>query len=71
MKKDIHPQYEQTQIKCACGNVISTGSTKSGIVVDICSKCHPFFTGNQKFVDTKGRVDRFNKRFNLTSDSDK
>lgn len=65
MKQGIHPNYNQTTIRCACGNVIETGSTKSDIVVDVCSKCHPFFTGKQKLVDTGGRVDRFKKRFNL------
>lgn len=65
MKKDIQPKYEATTIKCACGNVIETCSTKSDIKVEICSKCHPFFTGKQKLVDSGGRVDRFNKRFGL------
>ena len=64
MKKDIHPKFEKTTITCACGNVIETYSTKSDIKVEICSKCHPFFTGKQKLVDTGGRVDRFKKRFN-------
>ena len=67
MKEGIHPKYEQTEIRCACGEVIKTGSTKQNIRVDICSKCHPFFTGKQKLVDTGGRVDRFNRRFNLCS----
>ena len=65
MRKGIHPEYKDAKIVCACGNVIETKSTKSEIRVDICSKCHPFFTGKQKLVDTGGRVDRFNKRFNL------
>ncbi len=65
MKKDIHPVYEETTITCAGGNVIKTRSTKKDIKVEICSKCHPFFTGKQKLVDTGGRVDRFKKRFNL------
>lgn len=65
MKEGLHPKYEQTEIRCACGEVIKTGSTKENLRVDICSKCHPFFTGKQKLVDTGGRVDRFNKRFNL------
>ena len=65
MKKDIHPQYEQTTITCACGNVIETGSTKKDIRVEVCSKCYPFFTGKQKLVDTGGRVDRFKKRFGM------
>ena len=65
MKEGIHPNYEQTTIRCACGNVFTTGSTKKDIRVEICSKCHPFYTGKQKLVDTGGRVDRFNKRFGL------
>ena len=63
MKENIHPDYQQTTITCACGNVIETGSTKKDIRVEVCSKCHPFFTGKQKLVDTGGRVDRFNKKF--------
>ena len=62
MKEGIHPKYEQTTIRCACGEVIETGSTKANIRVDICSKCHPFFTGKQKFVDAGGRVDKFKQR---------
>lgn len=65
MKEGIHPKYEATTVTCACGNVIDTGSTSKEIRVEICSKCHPFFTGRQKLVDTGGRVDRFKKRFNL------
>ena len=65
MKEAIHPKYEETTITCACGNVIHTRSTKQNIRVEICSKCHPYFTGKQKLVDTGGRVDRFNKRFNI------
>ncbi len=65
MKNNIHPNYEQTKVRCACGAVIETGSTKKDMHVDICSNCHPYFTGKQKLVDTGGRVDRFNKRFNL------
>ena len=65
MKENIHPKYEQTTITCACGNVIETGSTKKNIRVEICSKCHPFFTGKQKFVDAGGRVDKFKKRLNM------
>lgn len=67
MKENIHPKYYQTTIKCACGEVIATGSTKQDIRVEICSKCHPFFTGKQKLVDTSGRVDKFNKKFGLTT----
>ena len=65
MKKGVHPNYEQTEVKCACGAVVATGSTKKDMHVDICSNCHPFFTGKQKLVDTGGRVDRFKKRYNL------
>ena len=65
MKEGIHPNYQQTTIKCACGNVIETGSTKKDIRVEVCSKCHPFFTGKQKLVDTGGRVAKFNKKFGL------
>ena len=65
MKAEIHPDYKPTQIKCACGEVIDTRSTKDDIRVEICSKCHPFFTGKQKLVDTGGRVEKFRKKFNL------
>ena len=65
MKEGIHPNYQPTTIKCACGEVIETRSTKQDIKVDICSKCHPFFTGKQKLVDTGGRVDKFKKKYNL------
>ncbi len=63
MKKGIHPKYEATTITCACGNVIPTKSTVKNIHVEICSSCHPYFTGKQKLVDTAGRVERFNKRY--------
>lgn len=65
MRDGIHPNYVETTITCACGNVIKTRSTKENIKVEICSKCHPFFTGKQKLVDSGGRVDRFKRRFNL------
>lgn len=65
MKKDIHPKYAETTITCACGNVIQTRSTEKEIKVEICSACHPFFTGKQKLVDTAGRIDRFKKRYNI------
>ncbi len=65
MREGIHPNYDKAVIKCACGEVIETGSVKKEIKVEICSKCHPFFTGKQKLVDTGGRVDRFKKRYNL------
>ena len=64
--KNIHPDYQETTITCACGNVIHTRSTKKDIRVEICSKCHPFFTGKQKLDDTSGRVDMFNKRYGIT-----
>lgn len=65
MKEGIHPTYETTTVKCACGNEFETKSTKKDIHVDICSSCHPFFTGRQKLVDTGGRVERFYKRFGM------
>ena len=65
MKEGIHPKYEETAIRCACGNEIDTASTRKDIRVEICSKCHPFFTGTQKLVDSGGRVDRFKKRFGM------
>ena len=65
MKQGIHPNYKEATITCACGEVIHTRSTKENIRVEICSKCHPFFTGRQKLVDTGGRVDRFKKRFGM------
>jgi large subunit ribosomal protein L31 len=63
MKPDIHPQYQQTNVHCACGEEFTTGSTKNDLRVDICSKCHPFFTGKQKLVDTAGRIDRFQRKY--------
>lgn len=65
MKKDIHPNYVEATITCACGNVIQTRSTEKDIKVEICSACHPFFTGKQKLVDTAGRIDRFKKRYSI------
>ena len=65
MKKGIHPKYELTTITCACGNVIETRSTVKNIQVEICSACHPFFTGKQKLVDTAGRIERFNKKYGI------
>jgi len=65
MKEGIHPNYELTKITCACGNVIETRSTVKDLHVEICSACHPFFTGKQKLVDTAGRIERFNKRFKI------
>lgn len=63
MKANIHPEYSETTITCACGSVIHTRSTAKNIRVEICSKCHPFFTGDKKFVDTAGRIERFKKRY--------
>lgn len=65
MKEKIHPPYHETTVTCACGNSFVTGSTKKNLRVDICSQCHPFFTGMQKIVDTTGRLDRFIKKFGL------
>ena len=65
MKQGIHPDYKQTKIVCACGAEYETGSTKEDVHVEICSKCHPFFTGKQKLVDAGGRVDKFRKRYNM------
>ncbi len=67
MKKDIHPEYyPEARIICACGNIITTGSTKPEMKVEVCSACHPFYTGKKKFIDTTGRLDRFKKRFEKT-----
>ena len=63
MKTETHPRYELTTITCACGSVIRTKSTAKDIKVEICSKCHPFFTGKQKLIDAAGRIDRFQKRY--------
>lgn len=65
MKEGIHPDYKQTKIICACGAEYETGSTKEDVHVEICAKCHPFFTGKQKLVDSGGRVDKFKKKYNL------
>jgi len=65
MREDIHPKYELTKITCACGNVIETRSTVKELHVEICSSCHPFFTGKQKLVDTAGRVERFKKKYGI------
>ncbi len=63
MKKDIHPQYQIIKAVCACGNEIEIGSVKTEMKVEICSACHPFFTGKQKLVDTAGRIEKFKKRY--------
>jgi large subunit ribosomal protein L31 len=66
MKADIHPKYMEAEIRCACGNVIATRSTKPSVMIGICNVCHPFYTGTQKFVDTAGRVDKFQQRMAKT-----
>jgi large subunit ribosomal protein L31 len=66
MKDKIHPKYVEAEIRCACGNVIKTRSTKPSVMVGICNVCHPFYTGTQKFVDTAGRVDKFQQRMDKT-----
>ncbi len=66
MKADTHPKYLESEMRCACGNVIKTRSIKSSIILGICNVCHPFYTGTQKFVDTAGRVDKFQQRMAKT-----
>lgn len=65
MKKGIHPEYTETTVTCACGSIIKTRSTKQNIRIGVCSQCHPFFTGKQKYVDTEGRVERFKRKYGL------
>jgi large subunit ribosomal protein L31 len=65
MKKGIHPNYKQTTVTCACGETFVTGSTRENIRVEICSKCHPFYTGQRKFVDSEGRVQKFAKKYGI------
>ncbi|MCH7786454.1 MAG: 50S ribosomal protein L31 [Chloroflexi bacterium] len=66
MKTDIHPQYfPEAEVRCSCGRTYTVGSTKAELRVEICSECHPFFTGEQRIVDTEGRVERLRRRFNL------
>jgi len=70
MQEGIHPEYHNdTVVKCACGNTFITGSTKEELRIDVCSNCHPFYTGKQKNIDAGGRVDRFMKKFNIKSDN--
>lgn len=71
MKEGIHPKYELATITCACGNVIETRSTVKNIQVEICSACHPFFTGKQKLVDTAGRIERFNRKYGIKASETK
>ena len=67
MKQEIHPEYySQAKVVCSCGEVFTTGSTKSELKVELCNKCHPFYTGEQRIVDTGGRVDRMKRRYNLS-----
>ncbi len=65
MKQGIHPDYKKVTVKCACGETFETGSVKDSLSVEICSKCHPFYTGKQKLIDSAGRVDKFKKRYGL------
>lgn len=65
MKQGIHPNYKITTVTCGCGNKFETGSVKENLRVEICSACHPFYTGKQKFIDAGGRVDKFKKKYNL------
>lgn len=65
MKPEIHPKYDKTVATCACGNTFETRSTKPEVKVDICSSCHPFFTGKQRYVDTAGRVEKFKKKYKM------
>lgn len=65
MKKDIHPKYVEAQVICSCGNTFTIGSTKPVLKVELCSKCHPFFTGEMRIVDTAKRVERFKRRYNM------
>ncbi len=65
MREGIHPKYQEVEARCACGNTFKTRSTKPDLHLEICSACHPFFTGRQKLIDTEGRVERFNKKFGL------
>ena len=65
MKTDIQPQYHKTMVTCACGATFETGSVKENLRVEICSNCHPFYTGKQKLIDAGGRVDRFNKKYGI------
>jgi len=70
LKKGIHPDYQEATVRCACGETFTTGSVKKEIKVEICSKCHPFFTGKQKFVDTGGRVERFKRKYNIETEEE-
>ena len=71
MREGIHPDYHQANVTCNCGNTFVTGSTKEGIHVEICSKCHPFYTGQQKSARADGRIDKFNKKYGMQKQNDK
>jgi len=71
MKTEIHPQYQQVNVHCACGETWTTGSTRKELRVEICSKCHPFFTGKQKLVDSAGRIDRFQRKYAKKAEASK
>lgn len=66
MKSEIHPQFFNSTVTCSCGNTFQTGATKPTLRVEVCSKCHPFYTGQQRMVDTQGRIERMRRRYNLT-----
>jgi len=66
MRKDIHPDYKECTVTCACGNTFEIRTTKETMTIDICNECHPFFTGSEKIVDAAGRVDKFKKKYNLS-----
>lgn len=70
MKEKIHPKYHETIVKCVCGETFKTGSISKELRVEICSKCHPFFTGKQKLIDTSGRVERFKKKFGIKDEEE-
>jgi len=71
MKKDIHPKYEEATVHCSCGNTFTTRSTKPELRIELCSQCHPFYTGKQKLVDSGGRVERFKRRYDKKSEPEK
>ncbi|MHB8172342.1 MAG: 50S ribosomal protein L31 [Thermincolia bacterium] len=70
MKEKIHPKYYRARVRCSCGETFESGSTRKELKVEVCSKCHPFFTGIQKIVDTAGRVEKFNRKYKLKKEPD-
>jgi large subunit ribosomal protein L31 len=70
MKAGIHPEYQEVEVRCACGNTFTTRSTKSELRLEICNACHPFYTGKQKLVDTAGMVEKFERRYGKSTDSE-